>query len=113
VAFLDATRPGRLVRDAFAAGAAAYGEHGFDREEWRNHHQDGPTGYLSRDHLATLHGAEPIDEPQAFAWNPSMPGLKVENTVLATAAGPELPTVDPAWPAQEVGGRPRPPVLVR
>jgi Xaa-Pro aminopeptidase len=112
-AFLDATRPGRLVRDAFAAGIGAYGEQGFDPEEWRKHHQGGPTGYLSRDHLATAACAEPIEDGQAFAWNPSVPGLKVEDTVLATAAGAEVLTVDPVWPVQEVDGRRRPLVLVR
>jgi Xaa-Pro aminopeptidase len=111
--FLDATRPGQLVRDVFAAGTAAYGEHGFDAEEWRNHHQGGPTGFLSRDHLATPDCTEPVEDAQAFAWNPSVPGLKVEDTVLATPAGPEVLTLDPAWPLQEVGGRPRPLVLVR
>ncbi|HST66765.1 MAG TPA: M24 family metallopeptidase [Mycobacteriales bacterium] len=112
-AFLDATRPGTPVRDALAAGIGAYGEHGFDPDEWRKHHQGGPTGYLSRDHLATPASAEPIEEAQAFAWNPSVPGLKVEDTVLATATGVEVLTRDPAWPAQEVGGRPRPLVLER
>ena len=112
-AFLDATRPGQLVRDVLAAGTAAYAEHGFAADEWRNHHQGGPTGYLSRDHLATPECTEAVDDLQAFAWNPSVPGLKVEDTVLATAAGPEVLTVDPAWPAQEVEGRPRPLVLVR
>jgi Xaa-Pro aminopeptidase len=112
-AFLDATGPGRLVRDALTAGTAAYGENGFDAEEWRNHHQGGPTGYLSRDHLATPTTTETIAEAQTFAWNPSVPGLKVEDTVLATATGAEVLTLDPAWPAQEVAGRPRPLVLER
>jgi Xaa-Pro aminopeptidase len=112
-AFLDGTRPGRPVRDAFAAGTAAYAKHGFDPGEWRHHHQGGPTGYLSRDHLATAECTEAVEDAQAFAWNPSVPGLKVEDTVLATSAGPEVLTVDPAWPAQEVDGRLRPLVLVR
>jgi Xaa-Pro aminopeptidase len=110
-AFLDASRPGVLVRDAFAGGIGAYQTHGFDPDEWRKHHQGGPTGYLSRDHLATPDSAEPIEDAQAFAWNPSVPGLKVEDTVLATATGGEVLTLDPAWPAQEVNGRPRPLVL--
>lgn len=110
-AFLDATRPGTPVRDTLAAGTAAYGANGFDPEEWRKHHQGGPTGYLSRDHLATPASDEPIEDAQAFAWNPSVPGLKVEDTVLATADAAEVLTLDPAWPAQEVAGRPRPLVL--
>jgi hypothetical protein len=107
------TRPGQPVRDTFAAGIAAYDEHGFDADEWRKHHQGGPTGYLSRDHLAGPDCTESIEDAQAFAWNPSVPGLKVEDTVLATANGPEVLTVDPAWPGGVVDGRLRPMVLVR
>lgn len=40
-----------------------------------------------------------------------MPGLTVEDTVLATAGGPEVLTLDPAWPTVEVAGRARPLVL--
>ena len=112
-AFLDATRPGVPVAEAFAAGIAAYGAHGFDPEEWQRHHQGGPTGYLSRDHLATPAATELIEDGQAFAWNPSVPGLKVEDTVLATPAGAQILTVDPAWPTETVSGRPRPLVLVQ
>jgi Xaa-Pro aminopeptidase len=112
-AFLDATRPGVPVGEVFLAGTSAYARHGFPPDEWRRHHQGGPTGYLSRDHLATAACAEPVEDGQAFAWNPSVPGLKVEDTVLAGSAGPEVLTVDPAWPAVEVAGRRRPVVLVR
>jgi Xaa-Pro aminopeptidase len=110
-AFLDGTRPGLRVADALASGTAAYGAHGFDVQEWRRHHQGGPTGYLSRDHVATPACTEPVEDRQAFAWNPSVPGLKVEDTVLATSDGPEILTVDPAWPTVEVAGRHRPLVL--
>jgi Xaa-Pro aminopeptidase len=112
-AFLDATRAGTAVSDVLAAGAAAYGKEGFDAEEWRRHHQGGPTGYLSRDHLATPSATELVEEFQAFAWNPSIPGLKVEDTVLCTPAGVEILTVDPEWPVLEVAGRRRPVVLER
>lgn len=110
-AFLDATRPGVPVSEAFAAGTAAYGAHGFDPDEWQRHHQGGPTGYLSRDHLATPDTTELIEDGQAFAWNPSVPGLKVEDTVVATPSGAEVLTIDPAWPTEHVAGRPRPLVL--
>lgn len=112
-AFLDATRPGATVDSVLAAGTRAYGEQGFAADEWRNHHQGGPTGYLSRDHLATPATTEPVEAGQAFAWNPSVPGLKVEDTVLCTAEGIEILTVDPQWPAVEVAGRRRPAVLER
>lgn len=112
-AFLDGTRPGVQVGQAFSGGTAAYAAQGFGAAEWRRHHQGGPTGFLSRDHLATTACTEPVEDGQAFAWNPSIPGLKVEDTVLSTAGGPEVITVDPAWPTVEVAGRHRPLVLVR
>lgn len=44
-----------------------------------------------------------------------MPGLKVEDTVLAGAAAgdPEVLTRDPAWPTIDVNGRVRPAILER
>lgn len=112
-AFLDALSPGVLVRDVLAAGSTAYATHGFAADEWRRHHQGGPTGYYSRDHLATSACDERVEEAQAFAWNPSVPSLKVEDTVLATSNGVEVLTVDPRWPVVEVSGRARPVALER
>ena len=110
-AFLDATVPGARVGDVYASGAAAYGAHGFPGDEAARHHQGGPTGYETRDYLATPESDALVEESQAFAWNPSVPFLKVEDTVLATGAGPEILTVDARWPAVEVQGRRRPVVL--
>ena len=108
---LDATRPGEPVGAAVAAMAAAYPEHGFAEDEWHRHHQGGPTGYATRDFLATPDVATPVQDGQAFAWNPSGGGFKVEDTVLATPDGVEVLSPDPEWPAVEVAGRSRPDVL--
>ena len=113
VAFNGSTRVGARVGDVFAAGARAYGENGFGVEEWRLHHQGGPTGYEPRDYLATADSEAHVAESQAFAWNPSVPSLKCEDTIVATAAGPEVLTVDPRWPTAELGGIARPLVLER
>ena len=107
-AFLDATVPGARVGDVFAAGAAAYGD-----DEWTLHHQGGPTGYETRDYLATGETGARVEEQQAFAWNPSLPGHKVEDTVLATSDGVEVLTVDERWPTVSVAGRDRPEILRR
>ena len=103
-AFNLATTTGARVGDAFAAGVAAYASNGFDPGEWRLHHQGGPTGYEGRDYLATAASDAVIEDAQAFAWNPSVPGLKSEDTVLAGAALPEVLTVDPHWPTEDVAG---------
>jgi antitoxin VapB len=113
VAFNAATRLGETVGAAFAAGTRAYGEHGFDPEEWRLHHQGGPTGYEPRDYLATAAATAVVEEHQAFAWNPSVASLKCEDTILATSGLPEVLTADPAWPTETVSGLARPLVLER
>ncbi|HTE60517.1 MAG TPA: M24 family metallopeptidase [Solirubrobacteraceae bacterium] len=110
-AFLDATRPGARIGDIVAAGAAAYAEHGLPADEWHAHHQGGPTGYTTRDYLASPATDHVAQDRQPFAWNPSGGGLKVEDTVLATTGGVEVLSPDPEWPMVEAGGRQRPDVL--
>jgi Xaa-Pro aminopeptidase len=110
-AYLDATRPGVRIGDIVAIGAAAYAELGFPADEWHNHHQGGPTGYTTRDYLATPATDHVAQDRQAFAWNPSGGGFKVEDTVLATAEGVEILSLDPEWPTVAAGGRQRPDVL--
>ncbi|WP_183501240.1 M24 family metallopeptidase [Microbacterium invictum] len=106
--FFAATRPGARLDEAFAAGCAAYGAAGFEAGEWQNHHQGGPTGYAGRDPRATAEVRDAVVSHHAFAWNPSAPGAKVEDTVLVTDAGIEVLTLDPRWPARTHAGLPRP-----
>lgn len=106
--FLAATRPGTRLDAAFAAGCRAYAAAGFEPDEWQRHHQGGPTGYAGRDPRATADTADLIVEQQAFAWNPSAPGAKVEDTVLIGTGGAEVLTVDPCWPTVTHAGLDRP-----
>ena len=105
---LDATRVGRPIGNVFDDLVASYARHGFDRDEWRNHHQGGATGYFGRDPRAVSALTDVVQENHAFAWNPSAFGAKAEDTVIATSAGIDVLTVDPAWPTTLVNGRPRP-----
>lgn len=107
-AFLDASAPGARLDDAFAAGTAAYARFGFDPDEWQRHHQGGPTGYAGRDPRATASTTDLLVEDQAFAWNPTAPGVKVEDTMLRTEGGWEVLTVDERWPSVEYAGLRRP-----
>jgi len=84
-----ATTPGRTLGDVFADCQAFYAEAGF-ADGWRHHHQGGLTGYRSREAIATPGYALEIAAGQAFAWNPSLPGAKAEETFVLTAAGPEV-----------------------
>ncbi len=103
-----ATRPGRTLAEALADIRDAYPAHGFDTEEWTRHHQGGPTGYLGRDPKATFATHDVIRAGQAFAWNPSAPGAKVEDTVIVDADGIRVLTADPDWPTTTVHGLDRP-----
>ena len=112
-AYFDALVPGTALATVFRAGCRAYGTHGFDPDEWRRHHQGGVAGYAGRDPRATDVTDDPIRTGQAFAWNPTGDGAKVEDTVLLTEHGLQVLTVDPAWPTVSYGGRRRPDVLRR
>ena len=110
-AFLDASTPGETLDAAFASGIAAYAAHGFAADEWRRHHQGGPTGYAGRDPRATADTADRLVEFQAFAWNPTADGVKVEDTLLRTPQGWEVLTEDVRWPSVEFDGMRRPAAL--
>lgn len=111
--YLDALVPGSTLADVFRAGCQAYGTNGFDTDEWRRHHQGGVAGYAGRDPRATNLTDDPIVVGQAFAWNPTGDGAKVEDTVLLTDDGLRVLTVDPDWPTITFGGRRRPDILRR
>lgn len=103
-----ATRPGRPLADVLADIAAAYSRHGLAVDAWQGHHQGGPTGYLGRDPKVTPETTDAVVTGAAYAWNPSVPGGKVEDTVIVDADRLEVLTADPAWPVTTVRGVPRP-----
>jgi Xaa-Pro dipeptidase len=104
-AYLSHTRPGAAVADVFRAGLAAYAATGF-ADEWQLHHQGGAIGYAPREYMGTAASTEVIVPNQAFAWNPSITGAKIEDTILATETGAEVLTTVDGWPL--AAGRPAP-----
>jgi Xaa-Pro aminopeptidase len=108
-----ATRPGRALGDVLADIASSYVHHGFGADAWHAHHQGGPTGYLGRDPKATPGATDVVQAGQAFAWNPWVPGAKLEDTVVVDESGIEVLTLDPEWPNIAVRGIPRPLTLFR
>jgi Xaa-Pro aminopeptidase len=94
---LASTRAGATGADLFQAAARSYAEAGFPLEETR-HHQGGATGYRSRDWIAHPASRDTVQQRQAFAWNPSITGTKIEETTLVTEQGLEVITTSPEWP---------------
>jgi Xaa-Pro aminopeptidase len=112
-AALDASRPGATLGAIYRAIAHAYAAAGHPGAE-DLHHQGGPCGYLSRDVVARPSSKEAIAPWGAVAWNPSLPGAKIEDTILVSDTGAhEILTADPRWPACTIAGRLRPEPLVR
>lgn len=103
----DGTKPGVTGCDLYELAALAYREEGFPGEE-HLHHQGGATGYQTRDWAAHPLSTEKVQNAQAFAWNPSITGSKVEETCIAFEDGIEVITSSPGWPTIpiEIEGRP-------
>lgn len=107
----DATVPGARLDRIFAEIKAGYARHGFGSDQWELHHQGGPAGYAGRDPRVTASATDTVVLDQAFTWNPSGPGVKIEDTVQLTASGLQVLTVDPRWPSTTVNGLQRPATL--
>lgn len=82
----DATRPGTTGSMLYRTAADAYAAAGF-ADEINRHHQGGAAGYRTRDWLAHPASRETVQMHQAFAWNPTIAGTKVEETFMVTEDG--------------------------
>ena len=92
------TKPGRTLGEMFKVIQKAYADVGYP-DQWKLHHQGGSAGYNGREAFAEPHSRITVRENQAFAWNPSITGVKSEDTILVTTDGIEFlsgPTKD--WP---------------
>jgi antitoxin VapB len=95
---LGATHPGATGAALFDVVARAYADEGYPGEELK-HHQGGAIGYRAREWVAHPASKEVVQERQAFAWNPTITGTKVEDTALVIGGRVEILTASPGWPA--------------
>lgn len=107
----DATVPGARLDGIFGEIKDAYVRHGFGAGQWEQHHQGGPAGYAGRDPRVTAAAMDTVVLNQPFTWNPSGPGVKIEDTVQLTESGIKVLTVDDRWPSTTVNGLTRPVTL--
>ncbi|MFL6227199.1 MAG: M24 family metallopeptidase [Pyrinomonadaceae bacterium] len=103
---LAATRPATSGAELYEVASRAYAAEGFAGEE-HLHHQGGACGYRTRDWVAHPACAERVQAGQAFAWNPSITGTKVEETCVVFADEAETITTTTGWPqiSVELHGR--------
>ena len=105
---LNVCKPGTSLNAVYDTLAKAYQQHGFNNAI-REHHQGGTTGYLSREIVANPTTTDTLAQGIAVAWNPSLPGAKVEDTFVILQDGKlENLTLDANFPSVEVEGRLRP-----
>ncbi|MGX9899964.1 M24 family metallopeptidase [Arthrobacter sp. SA17] len=104
----DATVPGVRLNSIFREIQRSYTRHGFGPDQWTLHHQGGVAGYAGRDPRATAATEDEVVLNQTFTWNPSGPGVKIEDTVQLTESGIAVLSVDRRWPTTSVNGLQRP-----
>jgi antitoxin VapB len=104
--YIAGTRPDTKLGDIVAAAQESYRLGGFG-DEWRLHHQGGPAGYEAREYLGTPGSQDEVHENQVYAWNPSITGTKMEDSVLVGAGENVVLTAIEGWPTipVEIGGR--------
>jgi Xaa-Pro dipeptidase len=90
-----ATRPGVTLGAVLDQARHAYAGAGYP-DEWRDHHQGGIIAYEGRERVAVPDDPTTIEAGMALAWNPSIAGVKLEDTVVVQADGSQrvVTTVD-------------------
>lgn len=99
--FIASTKPGATFGKIFLQAMQTYAREGFP-EEWQQHHQGGLAGYLPREIIADPDSTILVQAGQVFAWNPSISGVKSEDTILTREQGNEVLTTIQGWPMLEV-----------
>jgi antitoxin VapB len=112
--YQEMTKPGTKLADIFEACKTWYADAGYEGE-WQLHHQGGAIGYDDREYVIYPGIEGEVKPNQAFAWNPTITGAKVEETMIAYEDGFEVVTVSDGWPMinVELNGKvyPQPAIL--
>jgi hypothetical protein len=113
--FFASSVEGAEIKDIFQKARAIYKRAGF-ADEWKLHHQGGPTGYQGRSYKGAPDVKGKVLKNQAFAWNPSVTGTKSEDTIISLGDTHEIISQARDWPMinVEIEGREilRPDILV-
>jgi Xaa-Pro aminopeptidase len=98
---LNNLQPGAKLQELYTAAISFFKELNL-ANEWRTVPLGAATGYREREHVITPSDKELVLENQPFVFFPSLDGVRVEETVLATAAGTEILTATGQWPVREI-----------
>lgn len=95
------TRPGKTTGEVFSIAREAYQQESYPNE-WQLHHQGGMTGYEPRESVASPGSKQLIQAGQFYAWNPSISGVKSEDTIFVGETENEVITKIEGWPMIDV-----------
>lgn len=95
--FISGSVEGAAIKDIFKKAQGAYKRAGF-ADEWKLHHQGGPTGYQGRSYKGAPDVEGKVLKNQAFAWNPSITGTKSEDTIISSGERQEIISAARDWP---------------
>jgi Xaa-Pro aminopeptidase len=98
---MNETRPGNSMEQIFQKIPQFYEQAGYP-EEYKFHHQGGLTGYSTRERLALAGEKAVVSESQVYAWNPSIAGVKSEDTVYVKNNLPSIITLGKHFPLIEI-----------
>ncbi|MEW6507749.1 MAG: M24 family metallopeptidase [Bacteroidota bacterium] len=114
--YQEFTRPGVAASEIFDKMQEWYKSVGYENE-WMLHHQGGAIGYDDREWVIFPGIKEVVKTNQSFAWNPTITGTKVEETIIVNEKGFEVLTKSPNWPMiiVNLNGKkyPQPSILIR
>ena len=92
--------PGVRFADILTWQKAWYAELGYP-DEWHNHFQGGPTGYVIADVTRCLTN-KVVQAPQPFEWFITLTGTKVAEVALMTEEKLELVSMGAGWPTMAI-----------
>ncbi|MDO4478800.1 MAG: M24 family metallopeptidase [Lachnospiraceae bacterium] len=95
------TLPGVEAREVLAKGYAAYDAAGYEAD-YHLHHQGGALGYFCRDYCTTPRHTDVVMEHQGFSWNPTIAGVKLEDTYVIKADTQDIVSYTGTWVYRDV-----------
>lgn len=94
-------RDGMSGKEYFGMLQELYNGAGYE-DEWKKHHQGGPTGYACREIIIAPETDYVLREGHVYAWNPTIAGVKCEETTYFSGTGIEILTRTDKWPVRKV-----------
>ena len=99
--YILSTVAGARAGDIVQKGHQAYALGGYEAD-FHLHHQGGALSYLTRDYCANEANPSLVADGQAFSWNPTIAGVKCEDTYLVVGDRQEILSDTGNWVYQDV-----------